>query len=53
MPLTPTGEAVLRRMKARYGAKRGRAIFYASINKGVPGSEKWHRIRDRKRRRGS
>jgi hypothetical protein len=30
MPLTKTGDKVLRSMKAGYGAKRGSAVFYAS-----------------------
>jgi len=42
MPLTKTGKKVLAEMKKKYGAKRGKEIFYASINKGKAGSSKWH-----------
>ena len=28
-------------MRAKYG-KRAKQVFYASINKGVAGSKKWH-----------
>lgn len=41
MPLTETGKKVLASMRKKYG-KRGKEVFYRSINKGVPGSEKWH-----------
>lgn len=44
MPLTATGEEVLRNLKKRYGPERGRSIFYASINAGKPGTEKWHEM---------
>lgn len=27
------GPAVMRKMQARYGKKRGRAVFYATVNK--------------------
>ena len=42
MPLTPEGRKVLRSYKKEYGDKKGEEVFYASINKGNPGSEKWH-----------
>lgn len=42
MPLTETGQKVLANMKSRYGAKKGASVFYASINAGKAGSEKWH-----------
>ena len=29
-------------MMGEYGAKKGKGVFYASINKGKPGSTKWH-----------
>ncbi len=29
-------------MKAEYGADKGERVFYASINKGKPGSKSWH-----------
>ena len=34
MPLTAKGKKVLAAMKKQYGAKRGKEIFYSSINKG-------------------
>ena len=49
MPLTQTGKNVLGSMQSQYGADKGKQVFYASINKGKPGSDEWHRT---KRRRG-
>ena len=43
MPLTKKGKEVLKSMQKKYGKERGKRIFYASINKGVKGSEKWHK----------
>jgi len=43
MPLTPTGKKVLKEFKKKYGDKKGEEYFYASINKGIAGSEKWHK----------
>ncbi|HEU5398940.1 MAG TPA: hypothetical protein VFV77_06645 [Gammaproteobacteria bacterium] len=34
MPLTPKGRKILRNMQREYGATKGKAVFYASINKG-------------------
>lgn len=34
MPLTPKGRKILRQMQQEYGTEKGRAVFYASINKG-------------------
>jgi hypothetical protein len=34
MPLTKTGKKVLRSMRKEYGTKKGKSVFYASINKG-------------------
>ena len=34
MPLTPKGKKILRHMQQEYGPEKGRAVFYASINKG-------------------
>ena len=34
MPLTKKGSKVMRSMKKTYGAKKGKQVFYASINKG-------------------
>lgn len=45
MPLTDTGQTVLGQMKKRYGEEKGESVFYASINKGKPGSEKWHKMK--------
>jgi hypothetical protein len=42
MPLTETGKKVLAEMKNRYGKKKGKEVFYASINAKKPGSENWH-----------
>ena len=35
MPLTPKGSKILRAMEQEYGAKKGKAVFYASANKGT------------------
>ena len=42
MPLTKSGEKVMRSMKKQYGPEAGRKIFYASINAKVKGSSRWH-----------
>lgn len=42
-PLTKSGKKVLASMKSEYGSKKGKEVFYASINKGKKGSKKWHR----------
>jgi len=34
MPLTKKGEKILREMKKEYGAKKGKEVFYKSINSG-------------------
>jgi hypothetical protein len=34
MPLTKTGQRVLRSMRKQYGSKKGTQVFYATINKG-------------------
>lgn len=41
-PLTGTGKEVMSSMVKQYGAKKGKRVFYSSINKGKPGSRKWH-----------
>ena len=43
MPLTSSGQKVLSEMKKKYGSKKGTEVFYASINKGISGSSKWHK----------
>lgn len=44
MPLTKKGEKIMRNMKAEYGAKKAKQVFYASRNagkiKGVDRSKK-------------
>lgn len=50
MPLTKSGGKVMRSMKAQYGAEKGERVFYASINKGKPGSRQWHKSRGGSRR---
>lgn len=46
MPLTTTGRDVMENMKETYGSeKKAKRVFYASLNKGKPGSSKWHRKR--------
>lgn len=34
MPLTSKGQKILSKMSKTYGAKKGKSVFYASINKG-------------------
>lgn len=40
MPLTKSGRKVLAKMKAQYGAEKGKQIFYATANKQ---GKKWHK----------
>jgi hypothetical protein len=42
MPLTISGEKVLKGMQKQYGKVKGKGVFYASINKGLKGSSRWH-----------
>jgi hypothetical protein len=35
MPLTPKGRKILRNMQKEYGTEQGKAVFYASRNKGI------------------
>ena len=35
MPLTKKGAKTLASMQVTYGAKKGKGVFYSSINKGV------------------
>lgn len=35
MPLTAKGKKILAAMKKKYGAKKGKEVFYASQNKGT------------------
>jgi hypothetical protein len=34
MPLTAKGKKILANMRKTYGAKKGKEVFYASINEG-------------------
>jgi hypothetical protein len=43
MPLSESGNKVLSAMEKEYGVKKGKAVFYASINKKKPGSRKWEK----------
>ena len=42
-PVTKSGSQVMSSMKKQYGAKKGKGVFYASIQKKKPGSSKWHK----------
>jgi len=42
MPLTETGKKVLMEMKKKYGNKKGKEVFYASISAKNKGTDKWH-----------
>ena len=48
MPLTKSGKKVMNAMRKRYGSKKGKSVFYASMNKGKKGSKKWHKKRSSK-----
>jgi len=50
MPLTKEGRKVLKKFQEQYGEEEGKRYFYASINKGIKGSEKWHKGRKKKRK---
>lgn len=52
MPLTSTGKKVMAGMKKQYG-KRAKEVFYASINKGIAGSSKWHKKSKRSYSKGA
>ncbi|KKL90934.1 hypothetical protein LCGC14_1899670 [marine sediment metagenome] len=43
MPLTKSGEKVLKRMQATYGKKKGEEVFNKSIADKKKGSNKWLR----------
>ena len=44
MPLTKKGKKILGAMKKQYGAKKGKQVFYASINKGkISGAEGFYK----------
>jgi hypothetical protein len=35
MPLTRKGRSILQSMEEQYGPKKGKRVFYASVNKGT------------------
>ena len=40
MPITKKGKKIMSTMKKEYGAKKGKKVFYASVNKGaIKGAE--------------
>jgi len=43
MPLTKSGKEAMKDMRGRYGEDKGEEVFYKSVNKGIPGSDKWER----------
>lgn len=51
MPLTKSGKKVLKSMTKQYGKKKGKSVFYASINKRKKGSTKWHLKKTKKRKK--
>ena len=52
MPLTTKGKKILRNMRKQYGAKKGKQVFYASINKGtIKGAHKTRKSKKKKRGR--
>lgn len=42
MPVTDSGRKVMKEMMRRYGSKKGKEVFYSSVNKGKKGTDKWH-----------
>ena len=45
MPLTKSGKKIKRKMQKHYGTKKGKQVFYASIQKKKKGTRKWHRMK--------
>lgn len=45
MPLTKSGKSIMRSMTKQYGKEKAKEVFYASINAGKAGTEKWHKNR--------
>lgn len=47
MPLTAKGKKILKAMEKTYGTKKGKQVFYASINEGkitgAEGAKKHHK----------
>jgi hypothetical protein len=52
MPFTMKERKILRSMKKSYGAKKGKSVFYASINKGKFGraSKARHKRRGKRKK---
>ena len=44
MSLTKSGKKVMGNMEKEYGKKKGKQVFYASINKKKKGSDSWHKL---------
>lgn len=42
MPITKVGKQILKEMESKYGAEKGKGVFFGSIVKGKAGSSKWH-----------
>ncbi len=42
-PVTKSGKKVIESMQSQYGEKKGKQVFYATMNKGKKGSGKWHK----------
>lgn len=52
MPLTAKGSKIMSAMTKEYGAKKGKSVFYASINKGkITGAEGTSRKSKKKKAR--
>jgi len=47
MPLTKTGKKVLKNMRKEYGTKKGKRVFYATMNKNKFKTSKWHKSKKR------
>ena len=45
MPLSKIGRKVMASMKAKYGEKKGKSVFYASINAKKKGASSWHKMK--------
>lgn len=48
MPLTKSGKKIKRKMQKHYGTKKGKQVFYASIQKEKKGTAKWHHKKRKK-----
>lgn len=46
MPVTKIGKEVMKYLKKKHGPAKGLQIFYASINKGIKGSDAWHKEKE-------